>query len=86
MKNMIRFLIVSLFLTGCMDTAIRLWNGGSYISPQERMLYHQCSDVAASTMIPQSSKGLGYEKEQAWLLEHSKRTVECVQNSSRKYD
>ncbi len=33
---------VLLLLTGCMDTATRLWNGGPYISKKESLAFDQC--------------------------------------------
>ena len=35
---------VLLLLSGCMDTATRLWNGGPYISKKESLAYDQCFD------------------------------------------
>ena len=35
-------IMVLLWLSGCMDTATRLWNGGPYISEKERAAFHQC--------------------------------------------
>ena len=35
---------VLLFLAGCMDTATRLWNGGTYISKKKNQAYDQCID------------------------------------------
>ena len=65
-------------LTGCMDTAIRLWNGGSYISQKESQLYHECSDKAQLLIREEPRTSIGSEEKQAWLAELSRRTVDCV--------
>lgn len=36
--------ICTLSLVGCMDTAMRLWNSGPYMSDKERNAYHRCYD------------------------------------------
>ena len=33
---------VLLLLSGCMDTATRLWSGGPYISKKESLAFDQC--------------------------------------------
>ena len=45
MKNLIKLIAsitVLLLLSGCMDTATRLWNGGPYISKKKSQAYSQC--------------------------------------------
>ena len=84
MKNMIRFLIVSLFLTGCMDTAIRLWNGGPYISPQDRKLFDECSDEVDKIMGEEPSGNPDSPEVQKWLLENLKRIAECEKRRKAK--
>ena len=47
MKHLMKFMAsitVLLLLSGCMDTATRLWNGGPYISKKESLAYDQCFD------------------------------------------
>ena len=47
MKHLMKFMasiMVLLWLSGCMDTATRLWNGGPYISKKESLAYDQCFD------------------------------------------
>ena len=39
---------VLLFLAGCMDTATRLWNGGTYISKKKNQAYDQCMDEVSA--------------------------------------
>lgn len=77
MRDIFQLVVISIFLSGCMDTAIRLWNSGPYISSKERELFRQCRNETTSTM-PQKPEN--YEESQAWLLELSKRTSRCVQN------
>ena len=43
MKHLMKFMAsitVLLWLSGCMDTATRLWNGGPYISEKERPIHN----------------------------------------------
>ena len=45
MKHLMKLMAgitVLLLLSGCMDTATRLWNGGPYISKKERQAFEQC--------------------------------------------
>ena len=45
MKHLMKFMAgvtLLLLLSGCMDTATRLWNGGPYISEKKREAYHKC--------------------------------------------
>ena len=42
MKHLMKFMasiMVMLWLSGCMDTATRLWNGGTYISKEKSQAY-----------------------------------------------
>ena len=51
MKHLIKFvtsITVLLLLTGCMDTATRLWNGGPYISKKKSQAYDQCMDEVSA--------------------------------------
>ena len=66
MKHLIKFIAsitVLLILTGCMDTATRLWNGGPYISKKEREAYHQCyAEVRAQSPVMAKTKKTEAEK------------------------
>ena len=47
MKHLMKFMAsitLLILLSGCMDTATRLWNGGLYISQKESEAYDQCFD------------------------------------------
>ena len=51
MKHLIKFMTgitMLLLLTGCMDTATRLWNGGPYISKKKSQAYDQCMDEVSA--------------------------------------
>ena len=51
MKHLIKFMTgitMFLLLTGCMDTATRLWNGGPYISKKKSQAYDQCMDEVSA--------------------------------------
>ena len=51
MKHLIKFMtsiMVLLLLTGCMDAATRLWNGGPYISKKKSQAYDQCMDEVSA--------------------------------------
>ena len=66
MKHLIKFMTsitVFLLLTGCMDTATRLWNGGPYISEKKREAYHQCyAEVRAQSPVMAKTKKTEAEK------------------------
>ena len=47
--------IFTLSLVGCMDTAMRLWNSGPYMSDKERNAYHRCYDERSAN-LPEISK------------------------------
>ena len=45
MKHLMKLMAgitVLLLLSGCMDTATRLWSGGPYISKKESLAFDQC--------------------------------------------
>ena len=51
MKHLIKFMTcitMLLLLSGCMDTATRLWNGGPYISKKKSQAYDQCMDEVSA--------------------------------------
>ena len=78
MKHLMKLMAsitVLLLLSGCMDTATRLWNGGSYISKKERAAYSQCMDEA-SAQDPEMAKP---HLTQAELLELSRRLRPCME-------
>ena len=66
---------VLLLLSGCMDTATRLWNGGPYISEKERTAYSQCMDEV-SAQEPEMAKP---DLTQAELLEFAYRVRPCME-------
>ena len=64
-----------LLLTGCMDTATRLWNGGPYISKKESEAYDQCMrEVSAQDSVMAKP-----HLTQAELLEFSRRLRPCME-------
>ena len=77
MKHLMKFLAgvtVLLLLSGCMDTATRLWNGGPYISKKKKEAYSQCMDEV-SAQDPEMAKP---HLTQAELLEFSRRMDPCL--------
>ena len=77
MKHLIKFMTgitVLLLLTGCMDTATRLWNGGPYISKKESQAYDQCMDEVRS-QDPVMAK---IKKTDAEKSEFSRRLTPCL--------
>ena len=66
---------VLLWLSGCMDTATRLWNGGPYISKKEREAYSQCMDEVRA-QDPVMAK---IDKTDAERSEFSRRLTPCLQ-------
>lgn len=85
MKNMIHFLIVSLFLTGCMDAAIRFWNNSGWEpSAEERQLFKECSAEVDKIMGEEPSGNRGDPEVQKWLSEYVKRIVECEKRRKAK--
>ncbi|UOO90364.1 hypothetical protein LVJ82_05125 [Vitreoscilla massiliensis] len=78
MKHLIKFMAsitVLLILTGCMDTATRLWDGGPYISKKEREAFSQCLDEVRA----QDSVMAKMNKTEAERLELLRRTTPCMQ-------
>ena len=64
-----------LLLTGCMDTATRLWNGGHYMSQKKKEAYSQCiAEVRA-----QDSEMAKSNKTDAEMLEFSRRVRPCME-------
>ena len=78
MKHLMKFMAgvtVLLLLSGCMDTATRLWNGGPYMSQKEREAYHQCMDeVGAEDPVMAKSNKTDVE-----MLEFSRRVRPCME-------
>ena len=66
---------VLLFLAGCMDTATRLWNGGTYISKEKNQAYDQCIDEVRS-QDPEMTKS---NKTDVEILEFSRRVRPCME-------
>ena len=66
---------VLLLLSGCMDTATRLWNGGPYMSQKESEAYDQCFDEV-SAQDPEMAKP---DLTQAELLEFGYRVRPCME-------
>ena len=67
-------IMVMLWLSGCMDTATRLWNGGPYISEKKREAYHKCyAEVRAQD--PEMAKS---NKTDAEMLEFYRRMDPCL--------
>ena len=78
MKNLIKFMAsitVLLLLSGCMDTATRLWNGGPYISKKKSQAYDQCMDEVRA-QDPEMAK---IKKTDAEKSEFSRRLTPCLQ-------
>ena len=78
MKHLMKLMAsitVLLWLSGCMDTATRLWNGGPYISQKESLAYDQCFDeVRAQDPVMAKIKKTDAEKS-----EFSRRLTPCLQ-------
>ncbi len=78
MKNLIKLIAsitVLLLLSGCMDTATRLWNGGPYISKKKSQAYSQCyAEIRAQD--PVMAKLNKTETEEA---EFSRRVRPCME-------
>ena len=78
MKHLIKFMTgitMLLLLTGCMDTATRLWNGGPYISDKESHAYDLCfAEVRAQD--PGMSK---FNKTEAEQSEFYRRVRPCME-------
>ena len=78
MNHLIKFMTcitMLLLLTGCMDTATRLWNGGPYISKKERQAFEQCV-YELNAQDPEMAKP---HLTQAELLEFYRRMDPCLQ-------
>ena len=77
MKHLMKFMAgvtVLLLLSGCMDTATRLWNGGPYMSKKKKEAYSQCiAEVRAQD--PEMAKS---NKTDAEMLEFSRRMDPCL--------
>ena len=78
MQHLMKFMAsitVLLWLSGCMDTATRLWNGGPYISKKERQAFEQCVyEIRAQD--PEMAKS---NKTDAEMLEFSRRVRPCME-------
>ena len=78
MKNLIKLIAsitVLLLLSGCMDTATRLWNGGPYITKKKSQAYSQCyAEIRAQD--PVMAKLNKTETEEA---EFSRRVRPCME-------
>ena len=77
MKHLMKFMAsitVLLWLSGCMDTATRLWNGGPYISKKERQAFEQC----IYEMRAQDSEMVKRNKTNAEMLEFYRRMDPCL--------
>ncbi len=78
MQHLMKFMasiMVVLWLSGCMDTATRLWNGGPYMSEKKKEAYSQCMNEV-SAQDPEMAKP---RLTQAELLEFSRRMDPCLQ-------
>ena len=64
-----------ILLSGCMDTAIRLWNGGPYISKKESLAYDQCFDEVRA-QDPVMAK---FNKTEAEDAKFSRRVKPCME-------
>ena len=78
MKNLIKLIAsitVLLLLSGCMDTATRLWNGGPYISKKKSQAYDQCF-AEISAQDPVMAK---FNQTEAEKSEFSRRVKPCME-------
>ena len=78
MKHLMKFMasiMVLLWLSGCMDTATRLWNGGPHISKKESEAFGQCLDEVRT----QDSVMAKLNKTEAERLELLHRVTPCMQ-------
>ena len=78
MKHLMKFMasiMVLLWLSGCMDTATRLWNGGPYMSKKESLAFDQCyAEIRAQD--PVMAK---FNKTEAEDAEFSRRVRPCME-------
>ena len=78
MKHLMKFMAsitVLLLLSGCMDTATRLWSGGPYISKKESLAFDQCyAEIRAQD--PVMAK---FNKTEAEDAEFSHRVKPCME-------
>ena len=78
MKHLMKFMasiMVLLWLSGCMDTATRLWNGGPHISKKKSLAYDQCfAEIRAQDPVMAKIKKTDAEKS-----EFSRRLTPCLQ-------
>ena len=78
MQHLMKFMAsitLLILLSGCMDTATRLWNGGPYISEKKRAAFHQCyAEVRAQD--PVMAK---FNKTEAEDAEFSRRVKSCME-------
>ena len=78
MKHLIKLIAgitIQLLLSGCMDTATRLWRGGLYISKKERQAFEQC----VYEIRAQDSEMAKSNKTDAEMLEFSRRVRPCME-------
>ena len=78
MKHLMKFMAsitLLILLSGCMDTAIRLWNGGPYMSKKKKEAYSQCMNEV-SAQDPEMAKP---RLTQAELLEFAYRVRPCME-------
>ena len=77
MQHLMKFMAsitLLILLSGCMDTATRLWNGGPYMSEKKKEAYSQCMDEV-SAQDPEMAK---INKTDAEMLEFSRRMDPCL--------
>ena len=78
MQHLMKFMAsitLLILLSGCMDTATRLWNGGPYMSKKKKEAYSQCiAEVRAQD--PEMAKS---NKTDAEMLEFSRRVRPCME-------
>ena len=78
MKHLMKFMAsitLLILLSGCIDTATRLWNGGPYMSKKKKEAYSQCMDEV-SAQDPEMAKS---RLTQAELLEFGYRVRPCME-------
>ena len=81
MKHRIKIvflLSVCLCLEGCMEAAIRFWNGPGWSSPAENKAYHECFEELQLT-VPDPHDPQGSKARNEWMANvYIPATTECM--------
>lgn len=83
MKNIIKLYMISILLTGCMDTVTRFWNNGIPMSEKEKKQYSYCFDEAKKHMREHPESTPDSPEVQAWRREFRNRITQCEMHHRR---